>query len=111
MGRVKEAWRALRGRTDGQVRMATEVTRLRAEWTALMAEILDTLDKVDRAYGRLRKANERREKQLAPQQPVERPIAPADRKAAVRAKLRAKRMAEAGHAPETALHANSGEEP
>lgn len=91
MGRVAEAWRALRGRTDGQIALHDEVARVRAQWMNLQGDVLDAMDKLERAYQRIRKQNERLEKNTAPEPTQLTPATPSDRKAALRSRLYARK--------------------
>lgn len=57
--RLKEAWRALLGRSPDRARYQKVILELRAQWLDLLVEIESTLEKLQAVDTRLRKRIER----------------------------------------------------
>jgi len=55
VGRLRDAWHALAGRTTPQI----EVARMKAEWAGLQIEILNTMEKLNQLAGRIAKRESR----------------------------------------------------
>lgn len=113
MGRVKDAWQTLIGRSDVQIRGHAKLVRIEAEWFAICRAIEHTLQDLNTAHEKLRKREERaakRVKEATPPDPATVAVPPAlTGREAVIARLKAKR---AGGVPtpfEVAGNGDTGE--
>ena len=62
MGRLKDAWHTLRGRSEVQIRQHAALAQITAEWTAICSEISNVLENLNRLDARLKKREQRAER-------------------------------------------------
>lgn len=62
MGRFRDAWQTLRGKTEPQIRLTATIARIESEWYMMATTIAETIEQLNHAADRLRKRQERAEK-------------------------------------------------
>jgi len=89
MGRLRDAFRVLQGRSESQV----EIARMKTQWAELMMDVANVMDKLASMVGRLSKREGRKAaKKLEPQpEPVSTGAVPTSRWAR-KAQLRRRRL-------------------
>lgn len=95
MGRFKDAWQTLIGRSDVQIRAHAKLVRIEAEWFQICRAIEHTLSDLNTAHEKLRKREERaakRVKEATPPDPAAVAVPPSlTGREAVIARIKAKR--------------------
>jgi len=89
MGRLRDAFRVLQGRSEAQV----EIARMKTQWAALMLDVANLMDKLASMVGRLSKREGRKAaKKLDPAPEVRNVESPVTTRWQRKAQLRRRRL-------------------